>query len=538
MELGHQTVDSILRWSQFTYLGVTYTPLLWLIFTLQYADWKELLTRKNVLLLSLLPTLNLIFKWTNEWHHWFYTSYGIQVEGDIHRLQFTRGALAWIFIMYSYLLLLVGTLVLVWLFIRSPRPYRNQLGTILVSAMVPWVANMIHLYEVDVLSQLDATPMAFTITGLLIAWGLFKLRLFDIVPIARDKVMENIHDGVIILDVRLRIVDLNSQAEKFFPINTNSIIGKPIASVLSGQLALDDLYQKEQETNASVTIETNNAQRDYDLYLSPLKDQQKKLSGWLLVLHDVTERNRAEQALREQAIALETQNAELDAFAHTVAHDLKNPLTTMVGFSLWLEKNVAELPPAESEKNLRRISRAGKKMVNIIDELLLLSNVRSKGAINTTPLAMAEIVDSAEQRLSAMIAEHNGTINHPDNWPAAIGYAPWVEEVWVNYLSNALKYGGTPPQITLGAAITTNDNGEATHCRFWIRDNGAGLTEEQQNQLFAEFTRLEQTRAAGHGLGLSIVKRIIEKLAGRVGVNSEVGVGSEFWFTLPADQTT
>ncbi|MCD4737660.1 MAG: PAS domain-containing protein [Anaerolineae bacterium] len=535
MELGLNTIPAILKWGHISYVGVVYTPLLWLIFALQYADWKELLTRRNLLLATTLSTINLLLKWTNEWHHGYYTSYQIEIEGSIHRLQFTRGAISWVCIIYSYLLLLLGTLVLAWLFIHSPRPYRNQISIILVGAMVPWLANIVHLYEVDVLSQLDATPMAFSITGMLIAWGLFRLRLFDIVPIARDKVMENIRDEVIILDIHSRIIDLNPQAKELFPKEAYTIIGTPISQVLSGQLDLPALYQAEQETYTPITIKGASFQCDYDLYLSPLRDQQKQLSGWLLVLHDVTERNRAEQVLRQQTLVLERQNAELDAFAHTVAHDLKNPLTVMMGFSLWLEKNITRIPPERAVKNLSRISDAGKKMVNIIDELLLLSNVRSKDDINTAPLAMAEIVAAAEQRLSNMITEYQGTITFPESWPTAIGYAPWIEEVWVNYISNALKYGGTPPQVTLGTTIVDSADGEVSRCRFWIGDNGAGLTSEQQGQLFAEFTRLEQTRAAGHGLGLSIVKRIIEKLDGQVGVSSEVGVGSEFWFALPSD---
>ncbi|HEY89777.1 MAG TPA: PAS domain-containing protein [Thermoflexia bacterium] len=534
MELGLNTIPAILKWGHISYVGVVYTPLLWAIFALQYADWKELLTRRNLLLAATPSTINLLLKWTNEWHHWYYTSYRLEIEGSLHRLQFTRGAISWVWIIYSYLLLLLGTLILAWLFIRSPRPYRNQISVILVGAMIPWVANVVHLYEVDVLSQLDATPMAFSFTGMLIAWGLFRLRLFDIAPIARDKVMENIRDEVIILDIHSRIVDLNPQAKELFPPEADAIIGKPISQVLSGQLDLANSYQAEQETYTPITIKGDNFQHDYDLYLSPLRDQKKQLSGWLLVLHDVTERNHAEQALRQQALILERQNAELDAFAHTVAHDLKNPLTVMVGFSLWLEKNVAYISPEKSEENLRRISRAGRKMANIIDELLLLANVRSKNEIDTLPLAMAEIVAAAEQRLSHMLIEYQGTITHPESWPPATGYAPWIEEVWVNYISNALKYGGAPPQITLGTTLVDSAAGEVPRYRFWIRDNGAGLTGEQQGQLFAEFTRLEQTRAAGHGLGLSIVKRIIEKLDGQVGVSSEVGVGSEFWFTLPS----
>jgi two-component system sensor histidine kinase/response regulator len=114
-------------------------------------------------------------------------------------------------------------------------------------------------------------------------------------------------------------------------------------------------------------------------------------------------------------------------------------------------------------------------------------------------------------------------------WPGASGYGPWVEEVWVNYLSNAIKYGGKPPHVELGAELQTNN----MVC-FWVRDNGPGIPPEARARLFTPFTRLDQVRTQGHGLGLSIVRRIVEKLGGQVGVTSASGQGSAFSFTLPA----
>jgi signal transduction histidine kinase len=128
-----------------------------------------------------------------------------------------------------------------------------------------------------------------------------------------------------------------------------------------------------------------------------------------------------------------------------------------------------------------------------------------------------------------MLDEYQAKVFTPADWPVAWGYGPWVEEVWVNYLSNALKYGGKPPHIEMGADPLPNG-----FVRFWLCDNGPGLTPEQQTQLFIPFTRLSQVRTKGHGLGLSIVQRIVEKLGGQVGVESHLGQGSTFFFTLPA----
>jgi signal transduction histidine kinase len=130
-----------------------------------------------------------------------------------------------------------------------------------------------------------------------------------------------------------------------------------------------------------------------------------------------------------------------------------------------------------------------------------------------------------------LIEEHQGEISLPDSWPVALGYGPWIEAVWTNYLSNALKYGGRPPKVTLGAT----DMGDGW-IRFWVSDNGPGLSHEEQARLFVPFERLHQARSEGHGLGLSIVQRIVKKLDGQVGVesNSETEGGCVFYFTLPA----
>jgi signal transduction histidine kinase len=129
-----------------------------------------------------------------------------------------------------------------------------------------------------------------------------------------------------------------------------------------------------------------------------------------------------------------------------------------------------------------------------------------------------------------MIAEQEVEIIVPDEWPVAVGYAPWIEEVWVNYLSNGIKYGGEPPQLELGA---TPSNGPGEQTRFWIRDNGPGIKPEDQARLFTPFTQLGHDRSKGHGLGLSIVQRIVEKLGGQVGVESRIGQGTVFSFSLP-----
>lgn len=257
---------------------------------------------------------------------------------------------------------------------------------------------------------------------------------------------------------------------------------------------------------------------------------------------EIAERKQAELTLQAYTAELEARNTELDAFAHTVAHDLKTPLTTVIGFSGLLADQGSQLPPKKVRECLLMIEKSAEKMTSIVNELLLLASMRKIDEVAVGPLDMAGIITEVQNRLAGMVAEYQGTISGPATWPPTVGYAPWIEEVWANYISNALKYGGQPPHVELGWDQVQTEAGPNGHegngsggsqVRFWVRDNGSGLTEEEQGRLFTPFTRLYQGRTKGHGLGLSIVRRIVEKLGGQVGVESHVGQGSTFFFTLP-----
>jgi signal transduction histidine kinase len=245
----------------------------------------------------------------------------------------------------------------------------------------------------------------------------------------------------------------------------------------------------------------------------------------LVKLETLTKKHKKIEAQQAQLIG------ELDAFAHTVAHDLRTPLSVIIGFAGTLAEDYDGLSPQERRYVTHTIIQASRRMSKIIAELLLLAEIRDREVV-VTPLDMAAIVAEVRESLAPMITEYQAEVVLPAAWPTALGYAPWIEEVWMNYLSNGLKYGGQPPHLELGANI--HENGMI---RFWIRDNGKGLTPDRQTRLFTPFTQLSQVRAKGHGLGLSIVYRIIcKKLGGQVGVESTglPGQGSTFYFTLPS----
>ncbi len=235
------------------------------------------------------------------------------------------------------------------------------------------------------------------------------------------------------------------------------------------------------------------------------------------------------QTMKQQMVDLQSRNEELDAFDHTVAHDLQNPLSLIIGFAdILRQRSREEISDEERSRSLSLIVSNAQKMSEIVHELLMLSSVR-KSDVVTQHLDMGDVVDAALMRLTHKLEAAEVALILPDIWPQAWGHPAWIEEVWENYLSNAIKYGGSPLHIELGA--TSLPDGMI---RFWVKDNGVGITKENQSQLFTPFTRLNDIRVTGQGLGLSIVRRIVEKLDGQVGIESESGQGSIFSFTLPA----
>lgn len=239
-----------------------------------------------------------------------------------------------------------------------------------------------------------------------------------------------------------------------------------------------------------------------------------------VVMTDITERRQAMEE-REQLIR------DLSAFAQTVAHGLKSPLTLVRASAEVLAAEGPVAPGSEFYPYLDTILRGEQVMRNMIQELLLLAGV-SNQQVEPRPLVMDTVVRAALERLAVMIHDHGVTVSLAQDWPSVLGYAPWIEEVWVNYISNAIKYGGSPPKLQLG--VTLEPSGWV---RFWVRDNGIGLTEEEQSQLFRPFKRLTQKPVSGEGLGLSIVAQIMERLGGRVTARALPEGGNEFGFVLP-----
>jgi two-component system sensor histidine kinase/response regulator len=222
--------------------------------------------------------------------------------------------------------------------------------------------------------------------------------------------------------------------------------------------------------------------------------------------------------LRRHVGKLTSIHEDLDASAYTVAHDLKRSLSLILGFSELLLKEYDTVPREELHHCLQSIVESGRKMNGIVDEMMLLIHVRDEESPSVGPLEMGSIVAEATGRLSYIIQRKQARFSAPDRWPEALGYAPWVEEVWFAFMVEALQFDVQPLHLEAGGREEQDGTG-----RFWIRIAGAGFTSEQK-------ARLSQ---AYHSFKSGLVQPIMEKLGGQFGVAGEVGQACEFYFTLP-----
>lgn len=560
LSLLSPSVESARFWFKLTFIALAGLPVAWLIFTYQYTGGKRLVTPLRLLGLCLIPLLTQVLLWTNDVHHLMALYLGDVVSiGPFFvadRDTALLGPWFWIYTAYGYGITTWSVFLVVRAAIRGLRLYLGQAVLLLAGVFFPVLATAVSTFAWFTALKVNFAPIGFTLGGIAFSLAAFRYRLFDVAPVARDVLMDRMSDGMLVLDAQDQIVDFNPVFQAISGVDPSRVIGQMMNEVLDWPALIACLNDP---THAPFEIALN--AHEYDVRISSLHDMRGSTAGRLVVLRDITARKQTELALQQYTQELEARNAELDAFAHTVAHDLKDPLSVMVGFGMLLENYFEAMPPETVRRNLHHIVQTGQKMTDIVNELLLLASIRKIEDLEVGPLDMAAIVSEVCARLAPLIAERGAELVKPQTWPDVVGYAPWIEEVWVNYITNALRYGGrpdegVPPRVELGwdcdtpspekSQATLESNAPlaygasmARRVRFWVRDNGRGLTEEEQDRLFKLFAQIGTSRSVGsslgHGLGLSIVQRIVYKLAGEVGVESVVGQGSTFWFTLLED---
>ncbi len=518
-------------WSQIGYIGSSTTTVFFLLFTLSYTQFNKFINPVVVGILMLIPTITIMLVFTNPHHQLIWES--VDFYQDTNDSTYNYGNWFWVYAFYEYIVLITAIIILFLGTFRFYKIYKIQLIYLIIAAVLPLTTSLLYVFKLLPI-RADLTPIALIFSGILSAIGIYLQRMFEVVPVARIQTIKNLSDGIIVVDMDDRIVDVNQAFVNILNTCRAEVLGRPFRRF--SKLFLDEEeFPSDRGYLTETTIKTSNGVNHFEVKYSPVRNAKNQLIGRIFLLHDISMRKNALDASVESNILLKNEIlenerliADLDAYARSVAHDLKNPIGGVIGLTEFIKEDILNQKQDQAFELLDILNEQGHKMLTIVDELLLLSRIR-KEDIQPIEIDMHSIVNDAINRLRQQVKDRGVKFKLPEKWPVVKGNPQWIEEVWVNLISNAIKYGGDPPEIVIGTEKMINGWN-----RFWIQDNGNGLPAELYEKLFTDFERLGQQTVEGHGLGLSITKRIIEKLGGQVLVSSKniPGKGCIFSFTL------
>lgn len=327
LEIASPDLATNVFWAKIQYLGIVVIPPAWLIFSAQYGGSTNWLERSpiNQILLWIVPALTLGLVWTNELHHLVWQQAVLETVGELSILRFVRGPWFWVYVLYSYSLLLLGSIWLAKIF-RSRPADRRMIGLVLTGILIPWIGNLVYVTGLNPLPYLDWTPFSFILASLMFSLSLFRFHLLEILPIAHKDVFDGLADLVMVLDLQNRIVDLNPAAQQLAGSPASQLIGHPVDRLLGPHTDLIDQTPYFAPLQTEITMRIANVEYDFALHVSPLVNERKALIGRLVVLHDITASKRAEQELRQARDGLELMVTERTAALDGVNQQLKDEL--------------------------------------------------------------------------------------------------------------------------------------------------------------------------------------------------------------------
>ena len=303
MVAGSVTLSAKLLWAKVGGFSAVTAPVAWLAFVLRYAQPPRRLTRRHVALLAIEPFITMLLLWTNEVHGLMWSRTWLESSAGLLKLGVSYGAWFWANLAYSYFLVSLGALLLVQACSRAPRLYRRQGIGLLIGGLLPWIGSALYL----VFPTVDQAVLALSLLllSVVVTWSLLHLRLFALMPLAREAVVENMDEAMIVLDLEERIADLNPAAQRLLGHSASEVIGRTAEELFAAYSPLIARYRDLGEVRDEVIIGEGAQQRHFDLRVSSLHDSDGQPVGHLAVLHDIAARKQAEEALRASKQLLE-----------------------------------------------------------------------------------------------------------------------------------------------------------------------------------------------------------------------------------------
>lgn len=560
LEIAATPMPIALFWARVQYLGIMTLPVAWLAFALEYASLQRWLTRRTLVVILIIPALTQIAVWTNDSHGLIWPQIRVNTDGPFPILDFDHGPAFWVCNIYAHICLAGGTLILLWRFLRSQRLYLSQIAILLIGAMAPWIGNGLYVLNLTPWPGLDLSPFGFTFTAGAIAFGVLQLRFLDVVPIARDIVLESMNQSVIVIDDHNRIVDINRAAQRVIGCAAADVIGKPIHQALSRWPQILVRYSDIVELSGEVQIEVEGRTLILDVLISPLRDRDGQLRGRLIVWHDITRLKQTEEALRQRNAELTTLQQTLmvakdqaeaahrakSAFLAHMSHEVRTPLSAILGYADLIRLDLARCGQSVYQEELDAIRVSAQHLLAMINNILDLSKLDAgKMPLYVELFSIEALVHDVVQTAHPLAARNGNTlaVTHAPDADLMTSDKTKMRQVLLNLLSNAAKFtenGVISLRIWRESSVSLSMNvtdESADWIIFEIADSGIGIAPEHLPLLFQDFSQIEgagHRKYGGTGLGLAISRKFCRLMGGDITVVSSPGKGSTFTVRLPA----
>jgi signal transduction histidine kinase len=528
-ELWASNVTLKILYLDLKYVGVAALPVAWVGFILDFIardrDFIKVVTAR----MALVALGVLIVAWTNPWHELFWGHITVQPLGTLS-LVIGRGPLFWMNVTYTYAVLWSGIVILIRQAIRSPYLYRKRAAIVIAATVLPWLGNVAFMSRLEGPTNIDSTPFLFACTGVLAAIAVFRYRVLDPIPTLGDARIEVIGDGLLIADAAGRIADLNRAAETQIHRSRAAVAGVQLADVLPGLPPLEN-----RETRLDVTLENPRGALVYDVRVSPVRSYRDRLTGFVVLLTDVTERRRLEAELRE-AQKMEA----VGKLAAGVAHDFNNLLTSIIGFADLAEEEAA--PDSPSKQWLGQIRRSAEHAALITRQLLAFGR---RQILQPVVLDLNGAVTDMQKVLRRMAGDRiRFTARLAADVPPVRADVSQIQQVLINLVVNACEAMPAEGHLTISTSRRQVDDpktlppavelGPGCYAAITVADTGRGMDPETLEHIFEPFFTTK-TFGQGSGLGLATVYGIVKQSGGDVLVDSSEQ-GTSFTVLLPAAQ--
>ncbi|MHB1294039.1 MAG: histidine kinase N-terminal 7TM domain-containing protein [Anaerolineae bacterium] len=529
LEIGCVRFEDKLFWANVEYFGIALIPMLFLVFAAQYTTSGNRPYLSELILLAIIPAGTAILVWGDPVLGLVRRDLALVHVGDVAVLSKTFGPWFWVNAVYAYGVLAGGSVLLIRRQLREGGVLRRQALSVIVGALFPWIANALYISLRSPADYLDPTPMFCALSGAALALGLFRFGLFDIVPSARDAVIEGLPDGIIVFDSVGRMVDANPAARALLGAEWSKVVGKVPSDTLRSALGVPHEGNLGRETVTQVSLGEGDERRYYESRISPLLNRHKHVAGRTLTLRDVTLQKTLEERLRQS----QTMEA-IGTLAGGVAHHFNNLLTVINGYSQLLLTGMREDDALRHEVEV--IHNAGSRAAEITRRLLIFSRNHSPGEQVSS---INDIVGGMSDMLVLLIGEKVELRIELCPEVGRVRVDPrLVEQVITHLVANArdaMPDGGILTIATGDVPThTAGDSGKSVlrSVSLTVRDTGVGMTEDVKAHLFEPFFTTKGL-ARGTGLGLSTVYGIVQQCGGSIRVQSQPGQGSAFHITIP-----